>query len=181
VIKVNLLRCKLLRNLPDSDIKRALQEIPEEFRIVVYLADVEGFSYKEIAEIVGSPAGTVMSRLHRGRKQLREKLADYAKELGYTVGGRQVSYIEIQCGDVLASVVFIIEGELQEIPQAEAISSHLITCGPCAAEIEHERAMHSAMLQDVLKRTCDEQAPEDLHQSIHNVSYGRTDGWRWHN
>ena len=78
-----------------------------------------------------------------------------------------MSYIEIQCGDVLASVVFIIEGELQEIPQAEAISSHLITCGPCAAEIEHERAMHS-LLQDVLKRTCDEQAPEDLHQSIHN-------------
>jgi mycothiol system anti-sigma-R factor len=78
-----------------------------------------------------------------------------------------MSYIEIQCGDVLASVVFIIEGELQEIPQAEAISSHLITCGPCAAEIEHERAMHS-LLQEVLKRTCDEQAPEDLHQSIHS-------------
>jgi RNA polymerase sigma-70 factor (ECF subfamily) len=53
--------------------------------MVVYLADVEGFSYKEIAEIVGVPGGTVMSRLHRGRKQLREKLADYAKELGYTV------------------------------------------------------------------------------------------------
>jgi RNA polymerase sigma-70 factor (ECF subfamily) len=74
-----------LENLPDSDIKRALQEIPEEFRMVVYLSDVEGFSYKEIAEIVAIPAGTVMSRLHRGRKQLREKLADYAKELGYSV------------------------------------------------------------------------------------------------
>jgi RNA polymerase sigma-70 factor (ECF subfamily) len=73
-----------LENLPDSDIKRALQEIPEEFRIAVYLADVEGFSYKEIADIVEVPAGTVMSRLHRGRKLLREKLADYAKELGYT-------------------------------------------------------------------------------------------------
>jgi RNA polymerase sigma-70 factor (ECF subfamily) len=74
-----------LENLPDSDIKNALQEIPEEFRMVVYLADVEGFSYKEIAEIVGIPAGTVMSRLSRGRKQLREKLAAYAKELGYSV------------------------------------------------------------------------------------------------
>ena len=74
-----------LENLPDSDIKKALQEIPEEFRMVVYLADVEGFSYKEIAEIVEIPAGTVMSRLSRGRKQLREKLATYAKELGYSV------------------------------------------------------------------------------------------------
>jgi RNA polymerase sigma-70 factor (ECF subfamily) len=74
-----------LENLPDSDIKRALQEIPEDFRMVVYLADVEGFSYKEIAEIVGIPAGTVMSRLSRGRKQLREKLADYAAELGYSI------------------------------------------------------------------------------------------------
>jgi len=77
-----------LENLPDSDIKRALQEIPEEFRIAVYLADVEGFSYKEIADIVDVPAGTVMSRLHRGRKQLREKLADYAKELGYSTDSK---------------------------------------------------------------------------------------------
>ena len=79
-----------LENLPDSDIKRALLEIPEEFRMAVYLADVESFSYKEIAEIAGIPSGTVMSRLHRGRKQLREKLADYARELGYgknTEGG----------------------------------------------------------------------------------------------
>jgi len=74
--------------LPDSDIKRALQEIPEEFRIAVYLADVEGFSYKEIADIVDVPAGTVMSRLHRGRKLLREKLADYAKELGYSTDSK---------------------------------------------------------------------------------------------
>ena len=72
-----------LEKLPDSDVKRALQEIPEDFRIAVYLADVEGFSYKEIAEIVGVPTGTVMSRLHRGRKALRILLAEYAKEHGY--------------------------------------------------------------------------------------------------
>ena len=77
-----------LESLPDSDIKRALQEIPEEFRIAVYLADVEGFSYKEIADIVDVPAGTVMSRLHRGRKLLREKLTDYAKELGYSTDAK---------------------------------------------------------------------------------------------
>jgi mycothiol system anti-sigma-R factor len=77
-----------------------------------------------------------------------------------------MSFIEIQCGDVLASVVFIIEGEFQEIAQADAIQSHIVTCGACAAEIEHEKLMHQ-MLQDVLKRSCDEKAPDELHESIH--------------
>ena len=74
-----------LERLPDSDVKEALSKLPDDFRLAVYLADVEGFPYKEIAEIMETPIGTVMSRLHRGRRQLRGMLADYARERGMKV------------------------------------------------------------------------------------------------
>ncbi|NGX09818.1 sigma-70 family RNA polymerase sigma factor [Mycobacteroides franklinii] len=72
-----------LDGLPDDEIKEALNKLPEEFRMAVYYADVEGFPYKEIAEIMDTPIGTVMSRLHRGRRQLRELLSEVAKDRGF--------------------------------------------------------------------------------------------------
>jgi RNA polymerase sigma-70 factor (ECF subfamily) len=73
---------EVLDAMPDEVVKAALESLPEQFRMAVLLADVEGFSYKEIAEIMDVPVGTVMSRLHRGRKQLQKALWEFASERG---------------------------------------------------------------------------------------------------
>lgn len=72
----------VLENLPDQDVQDALASLPEQFRLAVLLADVEGFSYKEIAQIVDIPIGTVMSRLHRGRRALEKRLWNVMRERG---------------------------------------------------------------------------------------------------
>jgi RNA polymerase sigma-70 factor, ECF subfamily len=79
---------EVLERIPDEDVKRALESLPENFRMPVMLADVEGFSYKEIAEIMDTPIGTVMSRLHRGRKALEKALWETARERGLVDGER---------------------------------------------------------------------------------------------
>ena len=77
---------EMLRHVVQDDVKRALDELPEDYRTVVLLADLEDCSYKEIAVIVGCPVGTVMSRLFRGRRLLRKSLADFARKAGYIKG-----------------------------------------------------------------------------------------------
>ena len=71
-----------LKQMPDSEISEAMNDLPEDYRMVVYYADVVGLAYKEIADVMGTPLGTVMSRLHRGRKLLRAALKDVAREKG---------------------------------------------------------------------------------------------------
>jgi RNA polymerase sigma-70 factor (ECF subfamily) len=73
---------EVIRGMPDEDVQKALEALPEGFRLAVLLADVEGFSYKEIAEILGIPIGTVMSRLHRGRRALEKALWERVRERG---------------------------------------------------------------------------------------------------
>ena len=73
---------QMLELFTDDEVKKALEELPETFRLPVLLSDVDGFSYKEIAEMLDIPLGTVMSRLHRGRKLMQKMLYEYAKERG---------------------------------------------------------------------------------------------------
>ncbi|MXZ29838.1 MAG: sigma-70 family RNA polymerase sigma factor [Acidimicrobiia bacterium] len=74
---------ELLDGLTSAEVRDAIESLPESYRVAVLLADVEGFPYKEIAEILDIPIGTVMSRLHRGRKRLRETLQTYGEARGY--------------------------------------------------------------------------------------------------
>jgi RNA polymerase sigma-70 factor, ECF subfamily len=76
---------QVLEILPDDDIKSAMQALPDQFRTAIYYADIEGYRFREVADLTDAPIGTVMSRLHRGRRQLRRRLANVARERGFDV------------------------------------------------------------------------------------------------
>ena len=78
---------EVLDHITEAEVKEAIEALPEQFRMAVLLGDVEGFSYKEIAEILDIPIGTVMSRLHRGRKALQKRLYDYGRQRGLVPEG----------------------------------------------------------------------------------------------
>ena len=84
--------------MTDSEVKDALEALPEQFRIAVLLADIEGFSYKEIAEMLDIPIGTVMSRLHRGRKGLQKSLGEFAERRGLIPAGSTATVPTLDTG-----------------------------------------------------------------------------------
>ena len=115
--------------------KQALEDLPENFRLPVILADVEGFAYKEIAEMLDIPIGTVMSRLHRGRKAMQKALYDYAEARGLVAPGadrddrtttrrcRPATHIESDCNETLRELDAFLDGELTEETSATRSTS----------------------------------------------------------
>ena len=91
----------LLGKIEASELREALDELPEEFRVAVVLCDLYGFSYKEIADIIERPVGTVMSRLYRGRRLLQQRLYDFAQSRGYVVADRQNASVSASAEDAV--------------------------------------------------------------------------------
>ena len=135
---------EVLEKIPDEDVQRALEDLPDGFRMAVLLADVEGFSYKEIAEIIDVPIGTVMSRLHRGRKACRRRC-------GRPYGSEVLSPTD--CEHVLKQIELYLDGELVGSLRVE-IERHQV-----AATLQRARRL-PAKLKEVLRSKCGCQVPE---------------------
>ena len=125
---------QLMDMLTDDEVKQALEDLPENFRLPVLLADVEGFAYKEIAEMLDIPIGTVMSRLHRGRKAMQKSLYDFAHDVGWPArppdARRAMEPTMGDCNETLRELESFLDGELT--PAAlDDIRSHLGDCPNC--------------------------------------------------
>ena len=179
-----------LEAMPDDEVKQALESIPEQFRMAVILADIEGFSYKEIAEILDVPIGTVMSRIHRGRRQLQKLLWDYATEnnlrprVETATGDRYMRtnpmprrtepyparLSSMDCDDALHRVYEYLDGEMT-VWRRRAITRHLDDCPPCADgftfEVEIRRIVVSKCREEVPEslRPTDRRGARDRHRS----------------
>ena len=117
----------------DSEVKAALEALPEQFRMAVLLADVEGFAYKEIAEILDIPIGTVMSRLHRGRKSLQKQLFEFAAARGLTRrqdGDREAASSEPAVAPAAAEAVTVGAGPLPPDPRPDPETRAGTSAGP---------------------------------------------------
>ena len=172
-----------LDRFTDEDVKAALEALPEAFRMAVLLADVEGFSYKEISEITDVPIGTVMSRIHRGRRALQKALHDVAEARGSSgacragrenergrgpdkdtdKGTRSMRGLfgpSVDCDEAVHELYHYLDGELTE-ERREEIRVHLDYCGPCGGAAEFE-----AELRRVIASRCKDRVPQSLIERV---------------
>jgi anti-sigma factor (TIGR02949 family) len=153
----------VMESLPDEDGQKALSSLPEQFRIALLLADVEGFRYQEIAEITGVPIGTVMSRLHRGATVSGEAVVGCRPEGG--------AMSETTCDQILKEIELYLDSELGT-EQAAALAEHLSECRSCFDRTEFQRRINQ-----IVGTRCRSETPAHLWRRVRlalDVEAGRS-------
>src|SRR5207248_5661733 len=129
---------EIFQDMMDADVKRALDSLPHDYKMVVLLADIEGFSYKEIAEILDCPVGTVMSRLYRGRKMLERTLLEYARKYGYIRGTAEPAKMRSRKDEAKPRKKKEDETEESEVAEPEESEEQVLFADSGAEEEEEE-------------------------------------------
>jgi RNA polymerase sigma-70 factor (ECF subfamily) len=127
---------EIFQDMMDEDVKRALDSLPHDYKMVVLLADIEGFSYKEIAEILDCPVGTVMSRLYRGRKMLERTLLEYARKYGYIRGAAEPAKMRSRKDETKGRKKKELPEEDQEPQEAEENEEEVLFAGDGEEDFE---------------------------------------------